>query len=359
MSGAGAAIRCLGLSLQTAVVVAQPTLSHRVDRWVDSVRQIQQIPGLSIAVMRDGKMIHAKGFGLANVEHQVPATPETVYQSGSVGKQFTATLVMMLVEDGKISLDDPVRKYLPDAPTTWDGITIRRLLSHTSGLGDYPSDLDLRRDYTEEQFLKMVFGTPLQFAPGDQWSYSNLGYLTLGVVIHRVSGKFYGDLLAERIFRPLGMATKIISEADIVPHRADGYRLVDGVLKNQEWVSPSFNTTADGALYFTVLDLAKWDAALSTDRVLKPASLAAMWTPIKLTDGSTYPYGFGWGVSAVNGRRLIEHGGEWQGFRTHIARYVDDRLSVVVLANLAAPKVSPTDIAHRIAEMYLPSLRSH
>jgi len=194
------------------------------------------------------------------------------------------------------------------------------------------------------------------FAPGEKWTYSNLGYLTLGVLIHKVSGKFYGDLLAERVFRPLGMTrTRIISESDIIADRAAGYRLVDGEIKNQEWVAPSLNTTADGSLYFTVLDLAKWDEALEAGKIVGKTSYDAMWSPVKLNDGSTYPYGFGWGIDkAANGHRLIEHSGSWQGFTTFIARYPDDRLTVAVLCNLAG--ATPSYIAHRVAGMYIPAL---
>src|SRR6185503_2626428 len=211
---------------------------------------------------------------------------ETIFQSGSVGKQFTATGVMMLVEAGKIGLDDKIGKYLTDAPESWKGITVRHLLTHTAGTTDYPNDFDFRRDYTEDELLKRAEAIPLAFQPGEKWSYSNLGYVTLGILIRKVTGKFYGDFLQERIFQPLGMKTaRVISEADIVPNRAAGYRLVNGVLKNQEWVSPSTNTTADGSLYFSILDLAKWDAALYTNRPLKQTTLKQVWSPVSLRDG--------------------------------------------------------------------------
>src|SRR6266446_941525 len=241
----------LGVICSTSVFAQQAP--DAVDEYVRAEMQKQHIPGLSLLVSRDRNPIRAQGFGLANVELQVPVKPETVFQSGSVGKQFTATAVMMLVEEGKISLDDVVTKYLKGAPTTWNQVTIRALLSHTAGFTDYPKNFNFRKDYTEAQLLKIVQGIPLAFTPGSKWSYSNLGYVTLGIVIHQVAGKFYGDLLHERIFQPLGMTTtRIISEADIVPNRAAGYRLVKGELKNQEWVSPTLNTTADGALYLTV-----------------------------------------------------------------------------------------------------------
>ena len=264
-------------------VFAQAQTSATTTAVMDYVKaemQRQHIPGLSLLVVRNGKIIRAEGFGLANVELQVPVKPETIFQSGSVGKQFTATAVMMLVEEGKIGLDDPLTKYFPDAPTTWKDVTVRELLSHTAGFGDYPKDFDYRKDWTEDEGLKLIESIPLAYPPGTKWEYSNFGYVTLGILIHRVTGEFYGDFLQQRIFQPLGMqSTRLISEADIVPNRAAGYRLVKGELKNQEWVSPAVNTTADGSLYFTILDLAKWDAALYTEKLLKRSSLDQMWTP--------------------------------------------------------------------------------
>src|ERR1700691_3029533 len=211
-----------------------PALSVDVSNYVQSEMQRQHIPGVALLVSRRGKIVQAEGFGLANVELQVPVKPETVFQSGSVGKQFTATAVMMLVEEGKVGLDDPLTKYSPSAPPTWKEVTVRELLSHTAGFTDYPKDFDMRRDYTEAQELKIVESIPPAFPPGTSWSYSNLGYVTLGLLIHKVTGEFYGDFLQERIFRPLDMRTaRIISEAEIVPNRAAGYRLVKGELKNQ------------------------------------------------------------------------------------------------------------------------------
>ena len=322
--------------------------------YVNAEMQRQHIPGLSLLVVKDGKTVLAQGFGLSNVELQVPVKPETVFQSGSMGKQFTATAVMMLVEEGKVGLDDPLIKYFPEAPAAWKEVTVRELLSHTAGFGDYPKDFDLQKDRTEDEELKIVEEIPLAYAPGTSWEYSNLGYLTLGVLIHRVTGEFYGDFLQQRVFKPLDMNTaRIISEADIVPNRAAGYRWAKGELKNQEWVAPAVNTTADGSLYFSILDLAKWDAALNTENLLKKSSLDLMWTPVKLKNGrpNKGDYGFGWFVEQRHGHRCIRHDGAWQGFETTIDRYVDDHLTVVALANLAESK--PSKIAEHVAEMYL------
>ena len=346
----GLGIGCVALTLSAQL--------DKVDDFVQASIKQQKIPGLALAVMRDGKIVKAQGYGLASVELNVPVTPETIFQSGSMGKQFTATGIMMLVEEGKLGLDDKIAKYLGEAPETWKAITIRHLLTHTSGIKDYTgTDFDARGDFTEEQLLKKIESFPPDFAPGEKWSYSNSGYLLLGLVIHKVTGKFYGDFLQERIFGPLGMkTTRIISEADIIPNRAAGYRLVKGELKNQEWVAPSLNTTADGALYFTVLDLAKWDAALYTEKLLKRSSLEQMWTPVKLNNGKTYPYGFGWYIREVNGHKNIEHGGAWQGFTTGISRYVDDKLTVVALTNLDSRHSRPPEIIHGVAGLYVPAL---
>jgi CubicO group peptidase (beta-lactamase class C family) len=336
--------------------------SEQVDRVVEAERRAQQIPGVSIAVCREGRIVKADGYGRASVELDVPVTPETIFQTGSVGKQFTSMAVMMLVEDDKIALDDKIVKYIPESPGAWKEVTVRQLLSHTSGIADYGGEEDtmakgvinFRKDYTEEQLLQAFAKMPMDFAPGEKWTYSNTGYVLLGVIIHRVTGEFYGDFLQERIFKPLGMAsTRIISEADIVPHRSSGYRLVKGELKNQEWVSPSLNTTADGAIYTNVLDLAKWDAALDRRLLVKPSSYDAIWTPVKLNNGKSYPYGFGWSVSEARGKRVVSHDGAWQGFTMSISRHLDDRFTVIVMTNLDSDNAKPEKIVEEITNIYL------
>jgi CubicO group peptidase (beta-lactamase class C family) len=328
--------------------------ADEVTRVVRAEMAKQHIPGLALLVARKGFPIRTEGFGLANVELNVPVTPRTIFQSGSMGKQFTASAVMMLVEEGKIGLEDPIAKYFPSAPSWWKEVTIRELLSHTAGFTDYPKDFDLRKDYSEGDLLKIVEAIPPAYPPGTDWAYSNLGYVTLGILIHKVSGQYFGDFLQERVFKPLNMSTtRIISEADIIPNRAAGYRLENGQIKNQEWVSPSANSTADGSLYFTILDLAKWDAALYTEKVLKESSKRQMWAVAILRDGKPNPgsYGFAWVVDSRNGYRLVGHGGRWQGFTTHIARYLDDRLTVVTLTNQG--NCDAQRIVDEVAAIYL------
>jgi CubicO group peptidase (beta-lactamase class C family) len=345
--------------------VGDALISRRVDAYVAKQLSEQHIPGIGLGVMRGGKLLKASGYGLANVELDVAVTPETVFELASVSKQFTATAVMMLVEAGSVKLEDKIPKYFPEGAEVWKDVTVRHLLSHTSGIPDYGAEtetkakaiVDFRKDYTEDQLVQIFAGVPLEFTPGDKWSYSNTGYVLLGILIHRVTGQFYGDMLQQRIFGPLGMtSTRVISEADIVKHRAAGYRLVDDKLKNQDWASPSLNRTADGSLLTNVLDMARWDAALYTENVLREADLELMWAKARLNDGSTVPYGLGWGTIRLHRHRLVRHRGAWQGFTSTFLRYVDDRLSVVVLANMADPTSRPEVIGRAVAAMYLPDL---
>ena len=327
-----------------------------------------RIPGICLGVVRDGRLIKATGYGFANVELQVPVSASSVFQSGSVAKQFTAVAIMMLVNEGKLGLDDPLTKYYPQARTSAAGaVTVRQLLTHTSGLPDIFGEtdedsytkgiLDFRRDYTEDELLEKYLALGLDFAPGERWNYSNTGYEILGFLIHRVTGEFYGDFLRRRIFDPLSMtATRIISEEDIVPNRVSGYRIVDGTLKNQEWIAPSLNTTADGGLYTNLIDLAKWDAALYGVKLLPRSSLELLWTPVRLNSGEAHAYGFGWEITAVNGHPLYYHTGSNQGFWISISRYVADRLTVIVLTNLDETHSSTLDIAQAVAALYVPIL---
>ena len=330
-------------------------LKSRVDSLVNIEMQKQNIPGISVVVLRDGRIDYVKGYGVANIEHNVAVKPETVFQAGSVGKQFTAFAVLLLVQEGKMSLDDKLTKYFPDAPSGWDSITVRNLLNHTSGFGDYTNNFDYRANYTEDSLYQEYRKRPLLFKAGEKQRYSNMGYATLGIIIGKVAGKFYGEYLKERVFTPLGMTTaRIITEEDIVPNRAAGYRLLNDSIKNQEWVSPSINTTADGSMYVTALDMAKWEAGLNEGKLLKKEYYDLMWAPTKLNDGTFEQYGFGWSIDSVNGKRIVEHNGSWQGFECTIKRYPEKKIAVVVFANLK--RASTYKISTRILQIYQPEL---
>lgn len=336
---------------------AQGPIADATDSLVERYRVAHGVPGLSVAVVRRGQVVKARGYGEANLELHVPASVETIYQSGSVGKQFAAALALLLVEDGKLQLDAPIRRYLPEGPPSWSRITVRQLLTHTSGLGEYTESkqVNLRKDYTEQEIVALAAKQPPLFPPGAHWSYCNTGYALLGVIMGRVTGRFYGDVLHDRIFAPLGMATaRIISESAIVPNRAAGYERDSTGLRNQTWVAPALNTTADGSLYLTVEDLIAWDAALRERKLLSPASYDLWWTPGRLNDGTPTTYGFGWFVDDARGRPWVRHAGSWQGFKTAIHRHTDDSLTVIVLGNLA--QLDPGDLARRIAGSYVPPL---
>jgi CubicO group peptidase (beta-lactamase class C family) len=326
------------------------TRADAIDDYVNGQLSSQHIPGLALAIIQDSVLVRAQGYGLANVEHQVPVHADTIFQSGSIGKQFTATVVMLLVEDGKLHLDESVRTYLPQAPKNWAPITIRHLLTHTSGL-PANSDADLRRDYTDDELLEVFYRLKTVFPAGTRWTYSNVGYELLGIIVKRVTGNTYSDILAERVFKPLNMQTaRLISDRDIVINRAAGYELEKSILKNQNWVASWANATADGSLYLTVLDFAKWDEGLRAERVLKQESWAEVYRPASLSGGRTYPYGFGWFLEESNGQVIHRHDGAWQGFTTSFIRYLTDGVSIVVLDNLAGS--DPDKIARHVAGLY-------
>ena len=343
----------LGL-LFASLIWSCSSLADPIDDIIAAAMERQHIPGLSIAIVKDGTIVKRAGYGLANVELGVPVHLDTKFQSASVGKQFTAALVLLLEADGKLSLDASVASYLTGAPPAWQKITVRQLLNHTAGLADVDSAIDLRKDYSEDELLTSAFKVPLIAAPGEQWRYSNIGFQVLGILCSKVGGKSYGDQLRERIFAPLGMSTQVINERAIVPHRAAGYDRVRGQLLNQEWVSPTMNSTADGSFYLTATDLAIWSIALESDFPLNSAMRAASWTPATLNTGDTTEYGLGWHIGEAGGHRFVDHTGAWQGFNSYFVRFVDDRLAIAVLANRSRAAVHL--IAERIAAHYMPGI---
>lgn len=342
------------------LVLTQAPLAGRqaddIDTIVRREMAAQRVPGMAVAVIRRGEVVKAQGYGVANLEHQVPVTDRTIFQSGSLGKQFTAAAIMLQVQDGTLSLSDPLSKYFAPAPESWHTITVRHLLTHTSGIPDYNDGLlDYRKDYTEDELVAFAKTLPLDFTPGSEWKYSNTGYILLGALVRKVSGQFYGDVLRDRVFTPLGMATaRVISEADIIANRAAGYRLDGGEIKNQEWVSPVLNTTADGSLYLSLQDLIAWDRGIRTGAILSAESWRQVFTPVTLTSGRVHPYGFGFVVDRLAGRTVQQHTGAWQGFKTSIARYGPDELTVIALANLA--QANPKAVGDRVAAHFIPAL---
>lgn len=342
-------------SLFVVVLLLALSVGARADKTDDFVKaemQKQNIPGVSVAVIKEGKIIKAEGYGLANVELNVPARPESVYMIGSVSKQFIATGILLLIQDGKISLDDKIGKFLDGTPDTWKDITVRHLLTHTSGIVREAPGFDPFKIQADADVIKTAYPLPLRFAPGEKWEYCNVGYFSLAEIIRKVSGKPWEDYFAERLFGPLEMnSTRTTNLTALVPNRVTGYVRKDGKLQNAQ---SYFALRPSGAFLSSVLDLAKWDAALYTDRFLKQSTRDQMWTPVKLNDGKDHPYGFGWELATVGGHKVVRHGGSLPGFRAGLWRFNDDKLTVVVLTN--ADNANPGAIALGVANLYITGL---
>jgi len=344
-------------------VSASPSACARadgVDAYARGFIETRNIPGLSLAVVRDGKLVKAAGYGLANLELKSPATPQTVYEIGSITKQFTAQALMLLVEEGKLRLDDTLGQHVDGLPAAWQKPTLRQLLSHTSGLKDWEGAglLSFHREYTPAEFVALMAPYPLDFAPGEKWGYSNSTYPLLGVVIARASGKPYDEFVSERIFKPLGMsATHFSRPQDIVPNRAGGYVDEGGRLRKGEPLRPRL-VEPNGGILSTVLDLAKWEQVLHSERLLRQTSLAEMQSAVRLADGAPTPSGLGIFVDSFQGHRLLVHNGSTpSGFSSVLYHYPDDGLTVIVLSNIDRGD-AVNAIATHVAGMFVPALKS-
>jgi D-alanyl-D-alanine carboxypeptidase len=338
-------VLCVFVVATATVARADPT-----DDFIAAQMRSQNIPGLSLAVIKDGKIVKVQGYGLADIKRKVTATPETVYDIGSISKPLVATGLMLLAQDGLLSLDDPIIKHLDDVPPSWRGITIRHLLTHTSGLVRDAPGYNQSRDVEDSEVIT-TYSLPLRFPPGEKWEYSNAGFSPLARIITRLTGGPWTEYLAEKIFRPAGMtSTYPLNTAAPLPNRARGYADNDTLKEadHRRALLPS------GGFLSTVVDLAKWDALLDRDGFLTEATRRQMWTPVTLTNGNTYPYGLGWeldGQGAVKGRRVVRHGGSVIGFRSEFARFVDDHLTIIVLMNLH--DVDWQTIVRGVAAQYL------
>ena len=336
----------LALLLLIAPVLAR---ADKTDDFVIAQLKRQNIPGLSLAIVKDGKIIKAAGYGVANLKFNTAATPETVYKIASVSKQFIATGIMLLVQEGRLGLDDPVSNYLEGTPATWKAITIRHLLTHTSGLVREAPGFDPFKIQSDVDVIKSAYPLPLRFAPGTREEYGNLGYFALAEIIRKVSGRPWIEYLSEMVFKPAGMQTTYPTNTTVsLPNMAKGYVDNDKLLDAKDW--PALRPS--GAFFSTVLDLAKWDGILYTDRILSDSTRQQMWTPATLNDGTSYPYGFGWEIGSFRHRKLVHHGGGMPGFRSEFARFVDDRLTIIFLMNL--DDVDRLSILYGLAALYLP-----
>jgi CubicO group peptidase (beta-lactamase class C family) len=343
-------INAVRLSLRLVIVLvlsvaaaAEDTVA-RLNGIVESYVSSKQFMG-SVMVEQDGKVLLNKGYGFANMEWEIPNTPATKFRLGSVTKQFTAASILLLEQAGKLKTDDPVKKYIVDAPAAWDKVTIFHLLTHTSGIPSFTGFSDYVTTQgtatTPESLVKRFRDKPLEFQPGEKWSYSNSGYVLLGYIIEKVSGKSYAEFVAENIFKPLGMNDSgYDSNSAVIAHRAAGYVPTPTGPSNAGFIHMSVPFSA-GALYSTTEDMMRWENGLFGGKLLSPASLEKMTTAFK------QDYGLGVFVAKENGHRVIGHAGGIDGFNTQVSYYPDDKLKVIVLGNLNG--AAPTEIAQKLA----------
>ena len=318
-----------------------------IDDFVQAQIAAFHAPGVALVVVERGRVVKAAGYGFADREAKVPVTPDTVFKIGSVSKQFIASGIMLLVRQGKVHLDDPIASFFDDLPASWRPTTVRHLLTHTSGLLRESPAFDPLSDKSDAEVIRAAYTAPLHFPPGARWEYSNVGYYALAEIIHKASGRPWTEFIDETIFRPAGMTiTFPTNTARSIPGMAVGYTGNDNISPAPHWVA----LRPSGAFLSTVLDLARWEATLYTDRVLTSAERDVMWTPVQLNDKTQAPYGFGWHLDGGRGQRRIWHGGGLPGFISNYVRYPDEGLTVIALTN-----GDDTDIGHianSVASLY-------
>jgi len=337
-------------------MLANAVAAENLDELINNHLIAYPAPSMAVAVLQDGEVVEMKAYGFADNEKRIPADTDTQYRLASVTKQFTAAAIMLLVDDGKLHLDDELSDLLPKMPKAWKGVTLRHLLSHTSGIPNYTGqgqyDEIAKKPQKHKAVLKLVIDLPLQFKPGDRYRYSNTNYFLLGMIIERVTKKTYNEFLQERIFIPLGMTqTRLDDTSAEMPKRAIGYNSMSGISMPIAPPDASVSFSA-GGLISSIADMAKWEAALFDGTVVKKELLQQMWTPMKLNDGMSTEYGFGWNVTHIGDHSMVAHSGGIEGFSTMYARCTDCGLSVIMLCN--STPIHQSKMARKIAALYRP-----
>jgi len=334
-------------------------LTIQADELDDRIRDLmaeRHIPGAAVAVIKNGRIVKVSGYGVASIEFNVPVTSETVFEIGSVSKQMTAAGIMLLVQEGKLNLDERISQYLPNTPQAWSDVKVRHLLTHTSGIKSYSSldGFELSQRMTMNDFIKKLSPHPLEFVPGEKNNYSNSGFNLLAYIIETRSGKKYMDFMREKIFLPLGMTkTGDRDPQFVIPLRANGY----------EWRTDRYSgrdgsltdLMGAGSIVSTIDDMTKWEAALSGNKLLNSESKKQIWTQYTFNNAKLSPYGFGWRISDVRDHKLIGHTGQTAGFGAAILRYVDNGVTVIALTNLGEVGMGSL-LAVAAAKKYIPSL---
>ena len=351
----------LGLLVLTLLTLR--ATADEITSLLEKARQSHHVAGLACLVLQDGQPTTQFFSGRANLEWPSPVNAETVFEIGSVSKQFAAASILLLAQDGKISVDDRIGKFFTNVPAAWTNLTVRHLLTHTSGLKNYDGldGFELRQHLTPAQFIARLAVQPVNFAPGEKWAYCNSGYNLLGYIVENVSGKTYWDFLQQRIFTPLGMTNTTRRDPWLViPHRAAGYEFKNGTQQARDY--DLTDLFAAGAMVSTVNELAKWDAAMAGTNLLSAQSKQLWWTPAKLNSqqdvssprhGESGSYGFGWFLGSVNGHRNLGHSGITSGFSAANELFPDDRLTIIILSNTDEGTFA-SDLANKVARAILP-----
>ncbi|HEX3127560.1 MAG TPA: serine hydrolase [Thermoanaerobaculia bacterium] len=356
--GVGPALVVLFLALGSSALAeskpsleSQDALTAQIDRLLAEAYPAEQ-PGVAVLVRVGDKVLLRKGYGMASLEWAIPVDPETVFSIGSLTKQFTAFAILKAVQEGKVSLEDPLTRYFPDLPAFFNSIKVEHLLTHTSGIASYPSLPDYlhwsQRDLPKEAVLQRFLQEPLDFDPGKGWVYSDSGFYLLGLILEKVYGKSYSDVMQEKIFGPVGMKHSLVDEPGrIVSHRAVGHILENGRIVKAPVVSPNVSYAA-GAILSTIDDMALWDHALSHGFIPEDL-LKRAFNSYRLADGRSTNYGYAWAIGKYEGHVLIEHGGRVSGCESHVLRMPDSAAVVIILGNGLGRKPGPDFLARKIA----------
>jgi D-alanyl-D-alanine carboxypeptidase len=335
-----------------ALAQTEDELATTIDEMLTDLYKPNE-PGAAVIVVRDGQVLFRKGYGMANLELSVPIAPEMVFRLGSITKQFTAVAILMLAEEGKLALDDEISKFLPDFPTHNQKITVEHLLTHTSGIRNYTDMVEWlplwRKDLRLSELIDLFKDERLDFTPGTEWAYSNSGYVLLGAIIEKAAKMSYERFIETHIFKALGMDHSFYDNtAQVIPGRVAGYTL--NVTQNAPYLSMT-HPHAAGALVSSVDDLAIWDAALYTDKLVKQSTLQRAFASYKLNNGTLTDYGYGWGLTSYEGHPMFEHGGGIHGFSTYAIRMPEDKVFVAILTNTDSAEMQPDAPAFKIAAL--------
>ena len=352
------ALLCGAATASAQLVQPSADALAELDRWIESYLDENNIPGGIEAVASRGRIVHLKPYGMANVELSVPVTDSTVFEIGSISKQFVSAAVMLLVQEDRLGLDDPIHQYLSNLPSEWLGVTVRHLLTHTSGIPDY-EEIRTYDVYgfrlTPEEVIQIAHSRPMDFDPGAGWYYSNTGYFLLSMIVERVEGRPLGQVLQSRIFGPLGMTQSRMADPEaIIPHRASGYWVnKTGELINRRPTETS-STLGAGGILSSAHDLVKWDEALYGDQLLSAESKATMWTAVTLPNGENTGYAFGWSVRPYRGLTSQSHGGQVAGFVANFSRLPEQEAAIIVFLNRY--RVGSGRLRVAVLHTFMPSL---